>query len=122
MGDTGLDRDLLAALRDPPERQREAIAFRVFLDLHAKATATATATGIAPGTVNAHLDRGVAILRGHFVNTDNDEGSLNVPWPTGYLAGYADGGLERCPGADDRSLRTAGIEGRYWCRSPSGPE
>jgi len=68
---TGLDPDLLAALRGLPERQREVIAFRVFLDLDTKATATAL--GIAPGTVTAHLARAVATLRGHFVSTDNLE-------------------------------------------------
>lgn len=48
------------------------------------------------------------------------KGYLSAPWPTDYLAGHADGELERCPGADHRSLCTAGIEGR--CRSPAGPK
>ena len=69
--DTGLDPALLAALRGLPERQREVIAFRVFLDLDTKATAKAL--GIAPGTVTAHLARAVATLRGQFVSTDNLE-------------------------------------------------
>ncbi|MFC1435450.1 RNA polymerase sigma factor [Streptacidiphilus sp. N1-3] len=69
--DTVLDPALLAALRGLPERQREVIAFRVFLDLDTKATATAL--GIAPGTVTAHLARAVATLRGQFVSTDNLE-------------------------------------------------
>jgi len=66
-----LDPVLLAALRRLPRRQREVIAFRVFLDLDT--AATAAALGIAPGTVTAHLSRAVATLRGHFVNDGNVE-------------------------------------------------
>ncbi|MFC1402926.1 MULTISPECIES: sigma-70 family RNA polymerase sigma factor [Streptacidiphilus] len=62
---SGLDPALLAALRALPQRQREVIAFRVFLDLDTRATAQAL--GIAPGTVTAHLARAVATLRDHFV-------------------------------------------------------
>ncbi len=69
--DAGLEPDLLAALRALPERQREVVAFRVFLDLDTKATAKAL--GIAPGTVTAHLARAVATLRGHLTHTDNLE-------------------------------------------------
>ncbi|WP_370132871.1 RNA polymerase sigma factor [Streptacidiphilus sp. EB103A] len=64
----GLDPVLLAALRALPQRQREVIAFRVFLDLDTRATAQAL--GIAPGTVTAHLARAVATLRGLFVSAD----------------------------------------------------
>ena len=67
----GLDPVLLAALRALPQRQREVIAFRVFLDLDTRATAKAL--GIAPGTVTAHLARAVATLRGQFVTADNLE-------------------------------------------------
>nr|WP_133997135.1 sigma-70 family RNA polymerase sigma factor [Streptomyces sp. 846.5] len=67
----GLDPVLLAALRALPQRQREVIAFRVFLDLDTRATAQAL--GIAPGTVTAHLARAVATLRGLFVTADNPE-------------------------------------------------
>ncbi|MFF4250863.1 sigma factor-like helix-turn-helix DNA-binding protein [Streptomyces sp. NPDC001663] len=63
--DPGLDPALLALLRQLPRRQREVIAFRVFLDLDTEATAKAL--GIAPGTVTAHLARAVATLRGHLV-------------------------------------------------------
>ncbi|MGI5456895.1 sigma-70 family RNA polymerase sigma factor [Streptomyces sp. CA-249302] len=66
-GDGGLDPSLLALLRQLPRRQREVIAFRVFLDLDTEATAKAL--GIAPGTVTAHLSRAVATLRGHLVPT-----------------------------------------------------
>ncbi|MCI3278872.1 sigma factor-like helix-turn-helix DNA-binding protein [Streptomyces cylindrosporus] len=66
-GDPGVDPSLLALLRQLPRRQREVIAFRVFLDLDTEATAKAL--GIAPGTVTAHLSRAVATLRGHLVPT-----------------------------------------------------
>jgi RNA polymerase sigma factor (sigma-70 family) len=52
-GESGLDPSLLAALRRLPQRQREVIACRVFLDLDTGSTANAL--GIAPGTVTAHL-------------------------------------------------------------------
>jgi RNA polymerase sigma factor (sigma-70 family) len=63
--DPGLDPALLAVLRDLPRRQREVIAFRVFLDLDT--AATAKALDIAPGTVTAHLSRAIATLRHHLV-------------------------------------------------------
>jgi RNA polymerase sigma-70 factor (sigma-E family) len=68
---SGLDPAFLAVLRQLPERQRQVIAFRVFLDLDTQATAQAL--GIAPGTVKAHLSRAVATLRGHLVTADNPE-------------------------------------------------
>ncbi|MEU6141589.1 sigma-70 family RNA polymerase sigma factor [Streptomyces sp. NPDC047081] len=67
-GDSGVDPSLLALLRRLPRRQREVIAFRVFLDLDTEATAKAL--GIAPGTVTAHLSRAVATLRGHLVTPE----------------------------------------------------
>jgi RNA polymerase sigma-70 factor (sigma-E family) len=70
-GDTDLDPALLTALRQLPRRQREVIAFRVFLDLDTGATAKAL--GIAPGTVTAHLSRAVATLRTHLVTNDKLE-------------------------------------------------
>jgi RNA polymerase sigma-70 factor (sigma-E family) len=69
--DPGLDPALLAVLRDLPQRQREVIAFRVFLDLDT--ATTAKALGIAPGTVTAHLSRAIATLRDHLVTIDNPE-------------------------------------------------
>jgi RNA polymerase sigma-70 factor (sigma-E family) len=68
-GDPGLDPALLTALRRLPQRQREVIVFRVFLDLDTQATAKVL--GIAPGTVTAHLSRAVTTLRGHLVTADN---------------------------------------------------
>lgn len=70
-GDPGLDPALLTALRRLPQRQREVIVFRVFLDLDTRATAEVL--GIAPGTVTAHLSRAVTTLRGHLVTVDNPE-------------------------------------------------
>jgi RNA polymerase sigma factor (sigma-70 family) len=56
-----IERELMAALLRLPARQREVIAFRIFLDLDT--AGTAKALGIAPGTVKAHLSRGLAVLR-----------------------------------------------------------
>jgi len=70
--DSGLDPTLLAALRRLPQRQREVIACRVFLDLDTGGTASVL--GIAPGTVTAHLSRAVASLRAHLFH----EGDLEV--------------------------------------------
>jgi RNA polymerase sigma factor (sigma-70 family) len=70
-GDPGLDSALLAALRRLPQRQREVIVFRVFLDLDT--TTTAEVLGIAPGTVTAHLSRAVTTLRDHLISVDNLE-------------------------------------------------
>jgi RNA polymerase sigma-70 factor (sigma-E family) len=67
----GLDPALLTALRELPQRQREVIVFRVFLDLDTRTTATVL--GIAPGTVTAHLSRAVTTLRGHLVTVDHSE-------------------------------------------------
>jgi RNA polymerase sigma factor (sigma-70 family) len=57
----GPDALVTAALRRLPDRQREVIAMRVFLDLDTDTTAKAL--GIAPGTVTAHLSRAIATLR-----------------------------------------------------------
>jgi RNA polymerase sigma factor (sigma-70 family) len=59
--DDGLGAALLTALRHLPGRQREVIALRVFLDLDIDTIAAHL--GIAPGTVRAHLSRGVTTLR-----------------------------------------------------------
>ncbi len=67
----GLDPSLLALLHRLPQRQREVLAFRVFLDLDT--AGTAKALGMAPGTVTAHLSRAVATLRGHLVVNHNLE-------------------------------------------------
>lgn len=69
--DAALDSSLLNALRRLPQRQREVVAFRVFLDLDT--AATAKALGIAPGTVTAHLARAVAALRAEFASVPPQE-------------------------------------------------
>jgi RNA polymerase sigma-70 factor (sigma-E family) len=69
--DADLDPALLTALRRLPQRQREVIVFRVFLDLDTRTTAKVLS--IAPGTVTAHLSRAVTTLRGHLVTVDNPE-------------------------------------------------
>ncbi|WP_345004068.1 sigma-70 family RNA polymerase sigma factor [Dactylosporangium siamense] len=68
----GLDPALLHLLRRLPQRQREVVAFRVFLDLDT--ATTAKALGMAPGTVTAHLSRAVATLRGQLVINQHLEG------------------------------------------------
>ena len=59
--DDGLDAALLTALRHLPDRQREVIALRVFLDLDIDTIAAHLE--IAPGTVRVHLSRAVTTLR-----------------------------------------------------------
>ena len=59
--DDGLDAALLAALRHLPNRQREVLALRVFLDLDIDTIAGQL--GIAPPTVRVHLSRAVTTLR-----------------------------------------------------------
>ena len=59
--DDGLDAALLTALRHLPDRQREVIALRVFLDLDIETIAAHLE--IAPGTVRVHLSRAVTTLR-----------------------------------------------------------
>jgi RNA polymerase sigma factor (sigma-70 family) len=67
----GLDSALLGALRRVPDRQREVVVLRVFLDLDVETTAAQL--GIAPGTVRAHLARAVASLRTELTHTDPTE-------------------------------------------------
>jgi len=52
---------LLTALRHLPDRQREVIALRVFLDLDIDTIAAHLE--IAPGTVRVHLSRAMTTLR-----------------------------------------------------------
>jgi RNA polymerase sigma factor (sigma-70 family) len=53
--------DLLRAVGALPERQRQVVALRIFLDLDTKQTAEAL--DLAPGTVTAHLHRALTALR-----------------------------------------------------------
>jgi RNA polymerase sigma-70 factor (sigma-E family) len=51
---------IVVALRRLPERQREALALRYFLDL--PEAEMAAAMGVSPGSVKTHLHRGLATL------------------------------------------------------------
>ena len=61
----------MAALLRLPARQRQVVALRLFLDLDT--AGTAQVLGIAPGTVQAHLDRAMAALRGDLIPTRQQE-------------------------------------------------
>jgi RNA polymerase sigma factor (sigma-70 family) len=58
---SAVDAEILAVLAGLPQRQRQVVALRIFLDLDT--AATAQTLGIAPGTVTAHLARATAALR-----------------------------------------------------------
>ena len=66
-GSTGdsVDPRIMGALMRLPARQRQVVALRLFLDLDI--AHTAKALGIAPGTVQAHLGRAIAALRGELM-------------------------------------------------------
>jgi RNA polymerase sigma factor (sigma-70 family) len=53
--------DLLRAVAALPERQRQVVALRIFLDLDTQQTAEAL--DLAPGTVTTHLHRALSSLR-----------------------------------------------------------
>jgi RNA polymerase sigma factor (sigma-70 family) len=61
----GLDPRIVAALSRLPERQRQVVALRLFLDLDTERTARVL--GVAPGTVQAHLGRAMASLRSELI-------------------------------------------------------
>jgi RNA polymerase sigma-70 factor (sigma-E family) len=67
-GRIGVVMEVLARL---PQRQREIVALRFFLDLDT--AATAQVLGIAPGTVTAHLARAMATLRDELTLSDSDQ-------------------------------------------------
>jgi RNA polymerase sigma-70 factor (sigma-E family) len=73
VADDPIDPALLIALRRLPERQRQVIALRVFLDLDV--ARTAELLGLAPGTVTAHLARAMATLRAEVTPAQANEGS-----------------------------------------------
>jgi DNA-directed RNA polymerase specialized sigma24 family protein len=56
-----VDPQIMAVLVGLPERQRQVVALRIFLDLDT--ANTARVLGIAPGTVTAHLARAIGTLR-----------------------------------------------------------
>jgi RNA polymerase sigma factor (sigma-70 family) len=59
--DSFFDPRIMTALMRLPDRQRQVVALRLFLDLDTGRTAEAL--GIAPGTVQAHMGRAMAALR-----------------------------------------------------------
>lgn len=66
-----LDGALMAVLLRLPARQREVIALRIFLDLDT--AGTAKVLGIAPGTVKAHLSRGLTAVREELIQIRQQE-------------------------------------------------
>ena len=70
--ESSLDPRIMAALRRLPARQRQVVALRVFLDLDTDRAAEVL--GIAPGTVQAHLGRAIAALRGELMPQRQQEG------------------------------------------------
>jgi RNA polymerase sigma-70 factor (ECF subfamily) len=82
---TGLNRPMTTALRRLPARQREVITLRVLLDLDTETTARVL--GISPGTVRAHLHRGLAAMRSEFRPPGGgarDRGPVPDPEPVGH--------------------------------------
>ena len=67
---------LVAALRELPARQREVVVLRYLGDY--SETDVAVMLGIAPGTVRAHMQRGLEALRGHFGAGLEEEGAQVV--------------------------------------------
>jgi len=66
-----VDPGIMAALLRLPERQRQVVALRLFLDLDTERTARVLE--IAPGTVQAHLGRAMASLRGELIPACQEE-------------------------------------------------
>jgi RNA polymerase sigma factor (sigma-70 family) len=59
--------DLILAVQALPQRQRQVVALRVFLDLDT--AQTADLLGIATGTVTAHFHRAMTTLRANYKET-----------------------------------------------------
>jgi RNA polymerase sigma-70 factor (sigma-E family) len=66
-----VDPQIMAALLRLPERQRQVVALRLFLDLDT--ARTAEVLGVTPSTVKAHLSRALASLRGDLIPTQQQE-------------------------------------------------
>ena len=75
-----LDIDLLQALRQLPERQRDVVVMRILLDHDNEQVAQTL--GIAPATVSVHLHRGLAALLLQISPTTDD---LNDPREQEYI-------------------------------------
>lgn len=68
--ETALRLTLLAALRELPARQREAVTLRYLTDL--SEAEVAAALQVSPGTIKTHVHRGIAALRDR-LGTDVEE-------------------------------------------------
>ena len=66
---TAVDGALMAAVRSLPDRQREVVVLRLFLDLDT--ASTADVLGVTEGTVMTHLSRALATLRRRYVEADS---------------------------------------------------
>ena len=66
-----IDPGVMAALLRLPDRQRQVVALRLFLDLDTDRTAEVL--GIASSTVKAHLARAIATLRGALISERQQE-------------------------------------------------
>jgi RNA polymerase sigma-70 factor (sigma-E family) len=65
-----MDSKVMAALLQLPARQRQVVTLRILLDLDT--AATARALSISPGTVKAHLSRGLAALREELISEQQE--------------------------------------------------
>jgi RNA polymerase sigma-70 factor (ECF subfamily) len=68
---SGIEAALLAAMRRLPQRQREVIVLRIWLDLDAETVARAL--GISRNTVGAHLFRATSSLRAQLAPASTSE-------------------------------------------------
>ena len=76
-----LDLDLLRALRELPDRQREVVVLRILLDQTNEQVAATL--GIAPATVSVHLHRALSALR--LTVTPHTEGDLGYTTVEEYI-------------------------------------
>ncbi len=67
--------EVLSAIHELPERQREVVIHRVLLDLDTQTTARVLS--IEPGTVTTHLRRGLAALRGRLADQFEQQPSIS---------------------------------------------
>lgn len=72
--DAQIDARIFAALRGLPQRQREVVVLRFFLDLDTETTARTL--GISAGTVKSHVSRAASALR-RALGTDFEQESVS---------------------------------------------
>ncbi len=66
-----IDPEIMAALLRLPDRQRQVVALRVFLDLDTEQTAEVL--GITPSAIKTHLHRALRALRGELASIREKE-------------------------------------------------